>query len=72
VEYYPCLQASTEDENVEEAGEEVLCVRAFVVSYFFHGSLSLSVFARMLYGSFKVYDDPQTEIGFKWDSYLVW
>ena len=34
--------------------------------------LVLSVFARMLYGSFKVYDDPQTEIGFKWDSYLVW
>jgi hypothetical protein len=33
VEYYPCLQASTEDENVEEAGEEVLCVRAFGVSY---------------------------------------
>ena len=33
MEHHLYLQASTEDENVEEAGEEVLCVRAFGVSY---------------------------------------
>ena len=60
VQQYRYLQTSTEDENVDEAGEEVLCVRAFGVSYMALGisirSFMVPYRSQCFLASFGVYD----------------